>query len=76
MEDKFQFHDGFELKKGDRILIPALAIQMDPENYKDPDKFDGYRFVHYSGGKPDNPQSLVSAAAVDPKFLQSVQFIF
>lgn len=70
MDDKFKFHDGFELKKGDRLLIPALAIQMDPDNYKDPGRFDGYRFVHYPGGKSKPPQSLVSAAAVDPKLLQ------
>lgn len=70
MDEDFEFHDGFKLKKRDRFVVPALAIQMDPDNYEEPDKFDGYRFVHYPGGKNKPPASLVSAAAVGPKYLQ------
>ena len=70
MDDMFTFHDGYQLKKGDRLLVPALAIQMDPDNYQDPERFDGWRFVHYPNGKDAPPQTIVSAASVDAKYLQ------
>jgi cytochrome P450 len=70
MEDSFKFHDGFQLQKGDRFLVPALAIQMDPDNYTDPEKFNGWRFIHYPDGPDKPPKSLHAAAAVDSKYLQ------
>lgn len=44
----FQFHDGLTLPRGSRIGIPALAIQTDPENFRDPLAFDGFRFARLS----------------------------
>ncbi|KAF2179247.1 putative cytochrome P450 monooxygenase [Zopfia rhizophila CBS 207.26] len=45
MDKTFQFHDGFQLPRGSRIAIPALAIHTDPDNFPDPMKFDGFRFA-------------------------------
>jgi hypothetical protein len=43
VEKPFRFYDGLELPVGSRIAIPALAIQQDAGNFKDPLVFDGFR---------------------------------
>ncbi|KAL1606233.1 hypothetical protein SLS60_003635 [Paraconiothyrium brasiliense] len=42
-------HDGFQLKKGTRIVFPAQSIHFDPANYEDPREFLPFRF---SGSGP------------------------
>lgn len=37
--------DGLVLRERTRIAFPALSINVDPDNYKDPETFDGYRFA-------------------------------
>ncbi|KAI0107217.1 putative cytochrome P450 monooxygenase [Nemania sp. FL0031] len=68
MDDSFKFHDGLELPKGSRLIFPALAVHMDPANYSNPEKFDGFRFAPSHMGK-DGRRSI-GAATVDRKFLQ------
>lgn len=43
VDKPFRFHDGLELPVGSRIAVPALAIQQDAGNFKDPLVFDGFR---------------------------------
>jgi len=38
------FETGLTVKKGQRVLIPTLALHYDPKYYPDPDKFDPERF--------------------------------
>jgi cytochrome P450 len=60
----FTFHDGLQLPCGSRIIYPALAIHMDPANYKDPETFEPFRFV-----KSDDTKSI-AASTVTSTFLQ------
>lgn len=41
----FQFHDGLFLPQGTRLAVPALAIQTDADNFRDPHTVDGFRFA-------------------------------
>ncbi|KAI8632633.1 putative cytochrome P450 monooxygenase [Xylariaceae sp. FL1651] len=68
MDKSFKLHDGFELAKGSRVIFPALAIQMDPANYVNPETFDGFRFAPSHSEKYG--QKPVGAATVNNKFLQ------
>ncbi|KAG6988937.1 hypothetical protein G7Y79_00067g095520 [Physcia stellaris] len=43
MQTPFRFSDGLELPVGTCIAIPALAIQTDPDNFPNPQEFDGFR---------------------------------
>ncbi|KAK7909135.1 cytochrome P450 [Apiospora marii] len=65
MDDSFTFHDGFKLQRGQKMIFPSLAIHMDPNNYKDPRQFDGFRFAKLEGR-----QKAASASTVDTTFLQ------
>lgn len=65
MDDSFTFHDGFKLRRGQKMIFPSLAIHMDPNNYKDPRQFDGFRFA-----KVEGRQKAASASTVDTTFLQ------
>ncbi|KAI3317088.1 cytochrome P450 [Xylariaceae sp. AK1471] len=42
----YTFKDGLHIPAGTTILFDADGIHHDPDNYPDPDKFDGYRFLH------------------------------
>lgn len=72
MDQTFEFHDGLRLSKGAKIIFPSLAIHMDPANYKNPQIFDGYRFVRDKGGR-GRYSSTVAASTVDSTFLQYVR---
>jgi cytochrome P450 len=37
--------DGTHLPTGTIVAVPNEAVNHDPENYPDPERFDGYRFV-------------------------------
>jgi hypothetical protein len=37
--------DGTHLPAGTIVAVPNEAVNNDPENYPDPERFDGYRFV-------------------------------
>jgi hypothetical protein len=45
MNNPWVLHDGTTLPVGTRIGFPCKAIQLDPANFKDPLKFNGYRFA-------------------------------
>lgn len=45
MQTPFRFKDGLELPVGSCIAIPAQAIQTDPDNFQNPQEFDGFRFA-------------------------------
>lgn len=38
------FETGLTVKRGQRVLIPTLALHYDPKYYPNPDKFDPERF--------------------------------
>ncbi len=40
----FRFSDGFTIPAGTQVSVPAQAIAMDPDLFKDPKVFDGFRF--------------------------------
>ena len=69
MDKPFAFHDGFKLPEGARIIFTSLAIHRDPDNYADPDAFDGYRFVK-TDAAPGKQKTIIAASTVDQKFLQ------
>lgn len=41
----FRLSDGTVIPKGSYVCCPIEAVTHDPENYENPDEFDGYR--HY-----------------------------
>lgn len=41
-----RFHDGLELPYGSKVAVPALAIQTDSDNFRDPLIVDGFRFAN------------------------------
>jgi cytochrome P450 len=42
---------GTHLPKGTRVAVPTEAVSNDPENFPEPEKFDGYRFVKLRSAK-------------------------
>ncbi|XP_014281614.1 cytochrome P450 6a2 isoform X2 [Halyomorpha halys] len=38
------FPDGFQVEKGDQMIIPTWSLQHDPQYFPDPEKFDPERF--------------------------------
>ena len=47
------------IPKGSRVWIPIFAIQRDPDNYPDPEKFDPERFSE-EAVKARNPMHYLS----------------
>lgn len=43
------------IEKGTPIVISLMGVHMDPEHYKDPEKFDPYRFKDYKKDFPYYP---------------------
>jgi hypothetical protein len=43
--EPFTFSDGFTVPVGTRIAFPAEALQRDPNIMKNPNSFEGFRFV-------------------------------
>ena len=41
----FTFSNGVTIPAGTLVAIPGSASHRDEENYRDPDKFDGFRFA-------------------------------
>ncbi|KAG9230930.1 cytochrome P450 [Amylocarpus encephaloides] len=63
----FKFSDGLVLPVGARLGFPIKASQSDADNFKDPDKFDGFRFLQQGtaeGGTVENKR-VWSAASMD-----------
>ncbi|KAJ4212369.1 hypothetical protein NW759_011757 [Fusarium solani] len=54
---EFRFSDGTVIPPGAKVGAPSLILHRDPEVYKDPDVFDGFRFCRpeYSGTKEKTP---------------------
>ncbi|KAF2106368.1 putative cytochrome P450 [Lophiotrema nucula] len=48
MNQPYTLHDDTVLPLGSRVAFPVLAIQTDPENYDNPQRFNPYRFVKVS----------------------------
>ncbi|KAK8103680.1 uncharacterized protein PG998_010713 [Apiospora kogelbergensis] len=40
------FKDGLHIPSGTTILFDADGVHHDPSNYPNPDRFDGYRYLH------------------------------
>ncbi|CAH1408205.1 unnamed protein product [Nezara viridula] len=38
------FPDGFQVEKGDQMILPTWSLQHDPQYFPDPEKFDPERF--------------------------------
>lgn len=41
----FTFSDGSHVPAGNLVAIPQKVVMRDPERYKDPERFDPYRFM-------------------------------
>ncbi|MCJ1352273.1 MAG: hypothetical protein MMC33_002257 [Icmadophila ericetorum] len=54
LDTPFQFHDGLTLPIGSRFGFPIKALQSDPDNFDNPDTFDGFRFA-----KPSTSESSI-----------------
>ena len=51
VENPFRLSDGLELPVDTCIAVPAMAIQQDPGNFKNPMEFDGFRFARLNASK-------------------------
>ncbi|TFK62284.1 cytochrome P450 [Pluteus cervinus] len=49
--DGFKFSNGVTVPYGSFLGVPSYAIHHDPENYEDPDTFDGWRFYKLCSSK-------------------------
>lgn len=71
MQKPLQLHDGLTLPVGTRVAIPALAIQKDPDNYREPLVFNGFRSARLQTPETneigDRHQS--SATTVSPTYI-------
>lgn len=56
----FTFSDGTVIPKGAKVASPSLIMHRDPMAYKDPETFDGFRFVKIRDGVPELVKSMVS----------------
>ncbi|KAF8697501.1 hypothetical protein AX14_001359 [Amanita brunnescens Koide BX004] len=58
----FIFSDGTIIPAGNRLSVAIPCIHTDPDNYVDPETFDGLRFEKMRGkeGEPKSKHSLVS----------------
>ncbi|XP_077520496.1 vitamin D 25-hydroxylase-like [Amblyomma americanum] len=53
--------DAVRIPKGTTVLANLWAVHMDPKTWKDPAKFDPYRFVPADGSAPTSrPENVVS----------------
>lgn len=41
----YKLPNGYEIKKGEKVLIPVAAVHMDPNNYENPKVYDPSRFL-------------------------------
>ncbi|KAL1599496.1 hypothetical protein SLS60_007299 [Paraconiothyrium brasiliense] len=67
--EKLRFHDGFELQPRSRIAFATVSTNMDSDNYRDPETFDGLRFVGTS--QSERSTGRTAAVTVNDKFLSS-----
>ncbi|XP_061194475.1 steroid 17-alpha-hydroxylase/17,20 lyase-like [Saccostrea echinata] len=55
---------GYDIPKGTTVLINIWALHNDPNYWKDPEKFDPYRFLDENGKlKPTRPESWLPFSA-------------
>lgn len=55
--------DGIHLQKGTKVAILAHQSQADPSNFKDPLKYDPFRYSRQREAKPANNLSFVSTSS-------------
>lgn len=77
LKEPVTFHDGFQLERGTRIVFPAQSVHFDPENYQDPQKFNGFRFAGdgpctCNSGQLPQGSGRLKADTVDEKYLPYV----
>ena len=63
----YTFSDGTTIPAGTVVAAPSLSIHRDSDNYEDPLKFDGFRFVRLKEratleGQPDKKFDMVSTS--------------
>jgi hypothetical protein len=70
----YTFHDGSFISKGDWVCVPQRAMMQDCTRYKDPQTFDGFRFVRANdqlrqrkqcSDVPDKKESNLTDASPD-----------
>lgn len=66
MRKPLSLHDGTLLPVGTRIGFPCKAIQLDPANFKDPLRFDGFRFARLNEAEGKDELGATRYAAVTP----------
>ncbi|KAI0455767.1 cytochrome P450 monooxygenase [Xylaria acuta] len=66
MRKPLSLHDGTLLPVGTRIGFPCKAIQLDPANFEDPLRFDGFRFARLNEVEGKDEVGTTRYAAVTP----------
>lgn len=61
----YTFSDGTFVPAGTLVAVPSSSVHLDPGIYKDPLKFDGFRFVEMKknatlNGHPDRKYDMVT----------------
>lgn len=53
------FHDGLTLPAGTRIAFPVDSYMRDPDVFRDPEKFNGFRFIDLERSSVRNGEGVV-----------------
>lgn len=60
-----KFSNGDFVPEGHTVTHPLYAVHRDPDNYENPDTFDGFRFAR---GQNEEPKAI-SGPQISEKFL-------
>lgn len=62
----FTFSDGTYVPAGNYIKIAERALMLDPRNYNDPMKFDGFRFATTSENVASSKSRFIQPSSIFP----------
>lgn len=69
VQKDFTFSNGLRIPAGNWIFAPNSPVLRDPDNYPEPDKFDGFRFSRLREEEgQSNSHTLVSSSMKNLQF--------